>query len=126
MQVSLITEVRIRRARRIVRQATALAGILAILAQAVLFAGHHHALPYHSHAAQNATNLSAPSAPAQPVSEDHDCQICFTLGHQSIVPVDFFATTPPKRAPLHHTDIAAVDAPRAPFLLFRSRAPPLA
>jgi len=126
MRVSLVTEVRISRARHIVRQATALAGILAILVQAVLFAGHHHALPYRSQAAQNATSLSAPSAPAHPVSEDHDCQICFTLGHDGIVPVDFFAPTPPERAPLLHADVAAVDAPRAPFLLFRSRAPPLA
>ncbi|MBV9378359.1 MAG: hypothetical protein JO320_25500 [Alphaproteobacteria bacterium] len=115
-----------RRARRIIRQATALAGILAILVQALLFAGHHHPLSYSSQAARNATSLSAPSAPAQPVSEDHDCQICLTLGHQGIVPVDFFTTAPPQRAPLRHTDIAVIDTPRAPFLLFRSRAPPVA
>ena len=126
MRVSLATEVRIGRARRVVHRAAALAGIFSILVQAVLFAGHHHPLPYHSQTAQTIAGLSAPSSPADPVSEDHDCQICFTLGHQGIITVEFFATTPPKHVPLHNIEIAPVDAPLAPFLLFRSRAPPLA
>src|SRR5215469_14622274 len=124
MRASLATKVRIGRAWRVVHRAAALAGIFAILVQAVLFAGHRHALPYHWQAAPTATSLSAPNSPAPPVSEDHDCQICFTLGHQGIIPVDFIATTPPKRVPPHHTDITAVDAPLVPFLFFRSRAPP--
>ena len=126
MRVSLAREVRIGRARRVARRAVALAGIFAILLQAVLLAGHHHALPHHSPAAQTATSLSAPRSPAGPLSEDQDCQICFTLGHHGVAPIDFFATTPPKRVSLHYTNIGTVDAPLAPFLLFRSRAPPLA
>ena len=37
---------------------------------------------------------------------------------------DFFAASPPDQAPLHRTGLAEVDTPAAPYLLFRSRAPP--
>ena len=122
MGVGLSAKVRIGWQRR----AAAQIGILAILLHAMLFAWHHHAPPFYANTGSAAASVATPVFPVLPGCDDHDCQICFTLGHHGAVPVDFFATTPPKRAPLHHTDIAAVDAPRAPFLLFRSRAPPLA
>jgi hypothetical protein len=122
--MSLSAGVRIERARRIPRRATALVGILAILFQAILFAWHHHPPPFHARDVAAASILTAPTAPIMPALADHDCQICFTLSHHGAVPVEFFAAKPLEQAPLHQTRIAAVDAPRTPYLPFRSRAPP--
>jgi hypothetical protein len=124
--VSLLNAVRIGQARRRQRRAVALAAILAILVQAVLFAWHHHPSPFHLRAAAAVTILAVPISPAVPAVEDHDCQICFTLSHHGAVPVNFFAPSPPGLAPSHHTRLAALDAPRAPYFFFQSRAPPAA
>jgi hypothetical protein len=113
-------------ARRIGRRVAALTGALAILVQAVLFAWHHHTPAFHSRPASAHADLSAPTSPFIPASNDHDCQICFSLAHHGIVPADFFAASPPDQAPLHRTGLAEVDTPAAPYLLFRSRAPPTA
>ena len=82
------------RARGIWHQIAALTGALAILAQVVLFAWHHHASSFHLQAASAAT-LATPTSPDMPAADDHGCQICFTLSHHGAVPVDFFAPKPP-------------------------------
>jgi hypothetical protein len=61
-----------------------------------------------------------------PALADHDCEICFALSHHGAVPVDLFVATPPVHAPLHRSLLAAVDTSAAHYILFRSRAPPLA
>ena len=53
-------------------------------------------------------------------------EICFALSHHGTVPVDLFVTNPPAHALLRRSRLAAVDASSAPYVLFRSRAPPLA
>jgi len=108
------------------RRAAARGGILAILLQAFLFAWHHHAPPFHANTGSAAASKAIPASPVLPGCDDHDCQICFTLGHHGAVPVDFFAADPPEQTLLHETCVATVDTPLAPYLLFRSRAPPVA
>jgi hypothetical protein len=108
------------------RRSAALLGIFAILLHAVLFAEHHHPLPVFSQGA------SAPSAAAPatghngPGRAGDDCQICFALAHHSAAPVVFFVASPPTHTALRTSALGAVVAPGAPFLLFRSRAPPRA
>jgi hypothetical protein len=127
MGVRVCAGVRIGRARRIPRQAAALVGILAILFQATLSAWHHHAPPFHARVASSVTTLTAPSSQGMPESADHDCQICCTLNHHGAVPVDFLAAKSPDGAPLHQIRVAVAAAPLLiPYLLFRSRAPPVA
>ena len=70
--------------------------------------------------------LATPTSPALPAADDHDCQICFALGHHGAVPVEFFAPSPPDQARLHQLRLMAVDAPLAPYFSFQSRAPPVA
>ena len=114
------------RARVIWRQIAALTGALAILAQAMLFAWHHHAFAFHPQAASAVVIRVTPIPPAMPAADDRDCQICFTLCHHGAVPVDFFAPSPPVLAPLHQIRLATLDAPLAPYFFFQSRAPPVA
>jgi hypothetical protein len=61
-----------------------------------------------------------------PALADHDCEICFALSHHGAVPVDLFLANRPFDAPLPRSRLAAVDSSPAPYILFRSRAPPLA
>ena len=122
MGVGLSAKVRIGWQRR----AAAQIGILAILLHAMLFAWHHHAPPFYANTGSAAASEATPVFPVLPGCDDHDCQICFTLGHHGAVPVDFFAADPPEQTLLHQTCTAAVDTPLAPYLLFRSRAPPVA
>jgi hypothetical protein len=61
-----------------------------------------------------------------PAVADHDCEICFALSHHGAVSVDLFVANPPVHAPLTRSRLAAVEASPAPYILFRSRAPPLA
>jgi hypothetical protein len=122
MAVRLRSGIRIR--RQIRRRAGALVGIFAILFQAAVLASHHHGLPFHSRAASGVTILTAPSSPVIPSRAEHECEICLTLGHQGAVPIEFFWARPPEDARPHRTGIARVDAPLAPYLLFRPRAPP--
>jgi hypothetical protein len=114
------------RARGIWRRIAALTGALAILFQAILFAWHHHAFPFHPQAASAVAILERPSPPAMPAADHHDCSICFTLSHHGAVPVDFFAPSPPVLAPLHQIRLATLDAPLSPYFFFQSRAPPQA
>jgi hypothetical protein len=108
------------------RRCAALLGIFAMLLQAVLFAEHHHLLPVFSRGAP-ALLTAAPATGADPPGRaDNDCQICFALAHHSAAPVVFVAASPPIHAALRTSAIGAVVAPGAPFLLFRSRAPPRA
>jgi hypothetical protein len=108
------------------RRGAALLGIFAILLQAMLFGEHRHPLPVSS---QDTPALLA-AAPATgheaPARADNDCQICFALGHHSAAPVGFVAPPLAAHAALHRSSLAAVVAPGAPYLLFRSRAPPRA
>jgi hypothetical protein len=106
------------------RRITAIIGSFAILVQAMLFAWHHHPLPFSPRGAPAVA--VAQTGPELPALADHDCQICLALSHYGAVPVDFFTARPPEDVPLHHARMAAVDSPPAPYLLFRSRAPPRA
>jgi hypothetical protein len=57
---------------------------------------------------------------------DHDCEICFAISHHGAVPVNFLVAKPPEHAPLRRSRLAAVETSPAPYILFQSRAPPLA
>jgi hypothetical protein len=61
-----------------------------------------------------------------PAADDHDCQICFTLGRHGAIPVESFSPSPPELMPLHQPRLAAAAAPLAPYFFFQSRAPPVA
>jgi hypothetical protein len=61
-----------------------------------------------------------------PTLADHDCEICFALSHHGAVPVDLFLANRPLHAPPPRSRLAAVDTSPARYILFRSRAPPLA
>ena len=104
----------------------ALLGVFAILLQAVLFAWHHHPLPFSSMGAPALLAVAPANAPEAPGRVHDDCQICFALGHNSAAPVGFAAEPPPTHAAMSPTALGAVVAPGTPYLLFRSRAPPRA
>jgi hypothetical protein len=126
MGVRFSIGVRFGRARQRRRRAGALVGTFAILLQAVLFAWHHHAASFHVRAAGAVPALVAPTAPVVPALADHDCDICFALSHHGAVPVDILVANPPEPAPLRRSRLAAVETSPAPYILFQSRAPPLA
>jgi len=114
------------RARGIGHRVALLTGAFAILVQAVLFGWHHHASPFRPQPALGVTILAAPASPAMPAADDHDCQICFTLGHHGAIPVALFSPSTPELVPLHQPRLAGLDAPLAPYFFFQSRAPPVA
>lgn len=126
MGVHLFIGVQLSRARQGRRRAHALVGIFAILFQAVLSAWHHHPASFHVRLAGAAATLAAPTSPVMPAFADHDCEICFALSHHGAVPVDLFLANRPLHAPLPRSRLVAVDTSPAPYILFRSRAPPLA
>jgi len=105
------------------RRGAAFLGIFAILIQAALFGWHHHPLPL---SARGAPTIVAPVGPSTPVLTDDDCQICFALSHHGAATVDFVAAPPPGHTSSSPAAVEAVFAPAAPYLLFRSRAPPRA
>ena len=105
------------------RSATALLGIFAFLLQALLFSEHRHPLPLHSQGAP-ALSAAAPATGHNPSAKGNDCQICFALGHHSVAPVSFVAPPLPSHVALRTSPLAAVVAPNALYLLYRSRAPP--
>jgi hypothetical protein len=110
--------------RQTPRRTTALIGSFAVLFQALVFAWHHHDLPFavrDSHVASVAANSSG-----TPASNDRDCPICFALAHHGAVPVDLFAVARPEGQVLQQIPPVTIGAPVAPYLLFRSRAPPRA
>ena len=102
------------------RRVTAVIASFTVLCQAMLFAWHHHLLPFASPSA-SATLAAAPEIPA---FADHDCDICFVLGHHGVIPIDLFAAVRPPLAPLRPFALATVFGFLAPYLLFHSRAPP--
>jgi hypothetical protein len=126
MGVRLSIGIRLGRARQRRRRGGALVGTFAMLLQAVLFAWHNHPASFHVRSAGAVTSLAAPAAPVMPALADHDCEICFALSHHGAVPVDVVAANPPEHAPLQQSRWGAVDTSPARFILFQSRAPPLA
>ena len=108
------------------RRGAALLGVFAILLQAALFAWHDHPLPLSSPGAPALQAASPATGPEAPGRAHDDCQICFALGHHSAAPAHFVAATAPAHAALRPTMLGAIAAPGAPYLLFRSRAPPRA
>ena len=102
------------------RRTTAVIAGFAVLFQAILFGWHHHPLAFASLNA--ATTLAV--APEVPALADHDCDICFVLGHDGIIAVDLFAAVRPPLAPLKPFALATISSFLAPYLLFRPRAPP--
>jgi hypothetical protein len=125
MGVRLSIGIRLGRARQR-RRGGALVGIFAILFQTVLFAWHHHPAPFHVRSAGAVTTLAAPTTPAMPALADHECEICFAISHHGAVPVSFLAAKPPEHATLHRSRLVAVETSSALYILFQSRAPPLA
>jgi hypothetical protein len=107
------------------RSTTAVLGVIAILFQAMLFAWHHHALPYSSHSAPWIAALAG-GGPEMPTAADHDCEICFALAHHGAVPVDLFPAALPQQTSLQQIRAATVVISVAAYLLFQSRAPPRA
>ena len=106
------------------RRGVAFLGIFAIVLQGALFGWHHHPLPLSSRGAATVLAIGPPAGPSTPVLTDDDCQICFALSHHGAATVDFVAAPPPGRTSSSPAAVEAVFAPGAPYLLFRSRAPP--
>jgi hypothetical protein len=125
MGVHLSIGFRLGRNKQRRRRAYALVGTFAILLQAVLFAWHDHPASFHVRSAGAAATLAAATSPVMPALADHDCEICFALSHHGAVPVDLFVANRPLHAPLPGSRLAALDTSPAPYILFRSRAPPL-
>jgi hypothetical protein len=105
------------------RRRIALLGIFAILFQAMLFAWHHHAHLFTLRSAPVAVPLAA-DCDQVPASADDNCQFCFAISHHSSAPVDIFALAPPGHSLAQEAQATPVICPLAPYLLFRSRAPP--
>ena len=108
------------------RREAALLGIFAMLLQAALFAEHRHPLPVSSQGVPALLAAAPTPGHEAPSRADNECQICFALGHHSAVPVGFAASPLPTHAALRTSALGAVVAPKASYLLFRSRAPPRA
>jgi len=106
------------------RRGAALLGVFAILLEAALFAEHRHPLPVSSQGAPALSAIARAAGPEAPARGDNDCQICFALAHHSAAPVGFVAPPQPAHAPLRASARSSVVAASAPYLLFRSRAPP--
>jgi hypothetical protein len=108
------------------RRASALLGIFAILFQAMLFAWHHHAVLLPSRDAPVAGSVVVFSSDHFPAGADDDCPLCFALAHHNVTQVDFFTALLGFRASQPPLLVAAAARPLPYYLLFRSRAPPLA
>ena len=108
------------------RRGAALLGIFAILLQALLLAEHRQPLPVISRGVPTLLAAAPATGHDAPLRADNDCQICFALGHHSAAPVGFVAPPQPARVPLRTSALGSVVARAAPYLLFRSRAPPRA
>ena len=110
------------RLQRPVRRAKAALGVLALLLQAMLFAWHHHQLPFSSRTAAPLA-LTAPG-PDTPPAVDRDCEICFSLSHHGAVPVALFAAAQPEARAPRRIHAAATPISPVPYFLFQPRAPP--
>ena len=107
------------------RRITAALSSFIILFQAIVFAWHHHALPFSSGRTSTIAIAAAPG-PVPPALADEDCQICFAISHHGAIPVDLITAELSGGLPLPHASPAAVFIVVARYLLFHSRAPPAA
>jgi hypothetical protein len=105
-------------------RASAAVAIFALLLHAIVYAAHHHPLPFSPRHAPGLAGAAAGAGPDLPLSADRECQICFALGHHGAVPVDAFAAALPEEKPFEQIRTAAVSVSRLPYLLFQPRAPP--
>jgi len=112
------------RSRHRPRRFTALVAVFAVIFQALLFAWHHHELPFASRGAP--VVVAAATGWAAPALADRDCPICSAVAHHGAVPVELFATLLPEGSVLRQIPPRAPADLRTPYLLFRSRAPPRA
>ena len=78
------------RSRHRPRRFTALVAVFAVIFQALLFAWHHHELPFASRGAP--VVVAAATGWAAPALADRDCPICSAVAHHGAVPVELFAT----------------------------------
>jgi hypothetical protein len=107
------------------RRMTAILAVLATLFQAMLVAWHHHSLPLSSRTVSPIA-VAAAIGLRLPAAIDHDCEICFVVGHHhEAVPIDPLGTTASESALLRDSRIEAVVTFITAYFLFRSRAPPL-
>ena len=113
------------RSRHTPRRFTALVAVFAVIFQALLFAWHHHELPFASRGAPVAVAAAATGS-AAPALADRDCPICSAVAHHGAVPVELFATLLTEGSVLRQLPPPAPADSRTPYLLFRSRAPPRA
>lgn len=104
------------------RRTTAIVASFAVLFQALALGWHHHELPFASRGSP--VGAVAATGSETPASVDRDCPICFALAHHSAVPLDLVATAPPAGRMLRQVAPAPISHFLAPYLLFRSRAPP--
>lgn len=113
------------RARSAIRhRLPALAGVAAVLVQAILFGWHHHELAFAGRLAHAVVGV--PHGTSSPPDVDADgCEICQTLHHQSTAtPEALFAPASPPLAAgpaPHDADFIAGTL----ALAFRARGPPL-
>jgi hypothetical protein len=108
------------------RRMTAILAVFATLFQATLFGWHHHSLSLSSRNVATVA-VSAAAGLGLPAAVDHDCEICFAIGrYHGAIPIDPFGMTPVERALLQDSRLEAVVTCIAAYLLFHSRAPPLA
>jgi len=111
------------RSRHTPRRFTALVAVFAVIFQALLFAWHHHELPFAPRGAP--VVVAAATGSAAPTLADRDCPICSAVAHHGAVPVELFATLLPEGSVQRRRPPPAPADSRTPYLLFRSRAPPL-
>lgn len=122
MALKFLTEPSMRRARPVMRRATAIIASLAVLFQALVFAWHQHELPFASRGGPVLAHAAAGSG--MPASADRDCPICFAIAHHGAVPVAFYMPSLPDERALQQHPAATLGNLRTPYFLFRSRAPP--
>jgi hypothetical protein len=112
------------RSRNTPRRFAALVAVFAVIFQALLFAWHHHELPFASRGAP--VVVAAATGSAAPALADRDCPICSAVAHHGAVPAELLATLLPKGSVLRQLPPPTPADSRTPYLFFRSRAPPSA
>ncbi|MBV9860135.1 MAG: hypothetical protein JO038_08550 [Alphaproteobacteria bacterium] len=108
------------------RTAVALAGILAILWQAVLFGWHSHPLGFVLDRAPTLAAAGPSGADPGSGSAEDSCEICLALHHHGAAPVEFFAPALPQPSACCRVLAESVPPGLPPFHSFQSRAPPRA
>jgi hypothetical protein len=110
---------------RAARRRIALAGVVAILFQAILFGWHHHPLVLAAPGVPPAIHGEG-SAPLSPVTAEDDCDICQALHNLSAAPGEFVSLAPPAGALASPTLPEPVRLGRRSPSAFQARAPPRA